>query len=776
MRRRRETSASSRTAITESSTTSPGITDDDRSVEPNSETDLTEPEYLPSPSQKVQKKKTRRGPTLGRERADFAEFKVSETENIIDVSAVEVVHQGRYEDPADDTDEDLSKVPEDYGKSNNTRKLNLRLEERWARYCRTKAIEPSADPKWEDPEEALRQASPNDIHRFLNWCLKLKYGLDGRRLKGYRKASALEADWKYFRVYYTKVTKQEMSKEMGEAVRTVPCHLPCGQGMRHLIDKRGLDKQPRANVPVYVEDMVPFNETILQTQERRFHLGFQRILLCLYNTIGLFTVNRKQAMLHLQFKHLQISLQRDPHGGPPVPMIEIEPQFVKSVLGMSKVNTFTLPEIIYGVSLVFSPHVLLFSILFYVNAFEAPHLTSMEDLRRLFIEDGRQEMPLPLKKEMDSYYVFPKVDVIDGEPRILWETRMNGSTLDGQLRSFSEIHGFLNHFFSHQFRYGGGELLDQSGFVSEAQRNVIMAHASSRTFIKHYRPRRHTGLQEVMCGVDPDEELSRAVTRMSRWIDKRRPRILSDAEKASVEKDPELQSAIQWHAELEDRYARSNDPTLRALLEQQERGVENTRRRLREKRRKEIRRDFSRKQAVIDIERQLTGGAVNDEPAREVLRKEFAMPPEQILLVETFFTWPTSDALEDEWLRRNKAVAAGTQYCSFREGGPLRGRPKRPASDDATQVADPLAKKQKMQERPTVSAWEKKLGSVKEKVTADKPSACFQCLKEYSDVYGVKRHFKTLHLKDRKCNFCDLSLQHEMHLRSHAQEVHRLRT
>ncbi|GMG51602.1 unnamed protein product [Aspergillus oryzae var. brunneus] len=213
MRRRRETSASSRTAITESSTTSPGITDDDRSVEPNSETDLTEPEYLPPPSQKVQKKKTRRGPTLGRERADFAEFKVSETENIIDVSAVEVVHQGRYEDPADDTDEDLSKVPEDYGKSNNTRKLDLRLEERWAR-------------SWEDPEEALRQASPNDIHRFLNWCLKLKYGLDGRRLKGYRKASALEADWKYFRVYYTKVTKQEMSKEMGEAVRTVRPILP----------------------------------------------------------------------------------------------------------------------------------------------------------------------------------------------------------------------------------------------------------------------------------------------------------------------------------------------------------------------------------------------------------------------------------------------------------------------------------------------------------------------------------------------------------------------
>lgn len=103
-----------------------------------------------------------------------------------------------------------------------------------------------------------------------------------------------------------------------------------------MIDKHSLDKQPRVNIPVYIEDMVPFNETILQTREKRFHLGLQRIILCLYNCIGLFTVNRKQAMLNLQFKHLQLTLQQDPHGGPPVPMIEIEPHFVKSVLGMSK--------------------------------------------------------------------------------------------------------------------------------------------------------------------------------------------------------------------------------------------------------------------------------------------------------------------------------------------------------------------------------------------------------------------------------------------------------
>ncbi|KAJ5239538.1 Zinc finger C2H2 [Penicillium chermesinum] len=121
-----------------------------------------------------------------------------------------------------------------------------------------------------------------------------------------------------------------------------------------------------------------------------------------------------------------------------------------------------------------------------------------------------------------------------------------------------------------------------------------------------------------MCGLNPDEEFSKAVTRMSRWIDRRRPRYLSDVDRESVEKDPELLSAIRWQLELETQCGgRPHDPAPRAMLKDQRRQVQNLRRRLQHKRRKEIRRDFSRQQAVIDIERQLTGGAVSDEPARE---------------------------------------------------------------------------------------------------------------------------------------------------------------
>lgn len=89
------------------------------------------------------------------------------------------------------------------------------------RYCQTKAIKPSADPKWEDAEDALHEASPNNMHQFLNWCLKLIYNPDGHHLKGYGKASSLKADWKYFQIYYTQITEHKMSKEMGEAVHTV---------------------------------------------------------------------------------------------------------------------------------------------------------------------------------------------------------------------------------------------------------------------------------------------------------------------------------------------------------------------------------------------------------------------------------------------------------------------------------------------------------------------------------------------------------------------------
>jgi hypothetical protein len=46
-----------------------------------------------------------------------------------------------------------------------------------------KAAETNALPKWNDAEKALREVTVNDIHRFFNYCMKLKRGKNYRLLK-----------------------------------------------------------------------------------------------------------------------------------------------------------------------------------------------------------------------------------------------------------------------------------------------------------------------------------------------------------------------------------------------------------------------------------------------------------------------------------------------------------------------------------------------------------------------------------------------------------------
>jgi hypothetical protein len=52
-------------------------------------------------------------------------------------------------------------------------------------------------------------------------------------------------------------------------------------------------------------------------------------------------------------------------------------------------------------------------------------------------------------------------------------------------------------------------------------------------------------MQEIIYRLNLVKEFSRAVKQMSCWIDIRQPQYLTNTEKALVEKDSELQSAIQ---------------------------------------------------------------------------------------------------------------------------------------------------------------------------------------------------------------------------------------
>jgi hypothetical protein len=66
-----------------------------------------------------------------------------------------------------------------------------------------------------------------------------------------------------------------------------------------------------------------------------------------------------------------------------------------------------------------SPREFLLGILFDDDAFRACGIKSRDDLRRLYLEDGRQQLPLPLKVEKLNHYFFCKVEVKHGTIHVI---------------------------------------------------------------------------------------------------------------------------------------------------------------------------------------------------------------------------------------------------------------------------------------------------------------------------------------------------------------------
>jgi hypothetical protein len=317
-----------------------------------------------------------------------------------------------------------------------------------------------------------------------------------------------------------------------------------------------------------------------------------------------------------------------------------------------------------------------------------------------------------------------------------------------------------------------------------------MKHASMRTFLNHYLPRRiGTDMQALMRGFEPDSEMMRAVTRMGRWLDPRRPRELTDQQKASVEQEPELMEAIQRRDQLAMQLACQPQKNGNQLekLDRLKKAVTNTRKRLLYDLRIRVRQEFDDEQAVVDTERQLSGTALHDEETKEVLQKEEQMLPEQVHLLEKLMTWPTSDSIEAEWRRRNEAVEAVRVYCDVLEGGPRRGR--RPTAvarvEEVTVMEDvPTESVGPLSER--AQAFQIAEHHIK-KAPQKELLRCFQCfsdpeqadsrrLKRYDYHRNLVRHFRDWHLDDRRCNYCgekgEFLLQ--MHWQRHVQDAHRL--
>lgn len=109
------------------------------------------------------------------------------------------------------------------------------------------------------------------------------------------------------------------------------------------------------------------------------------------------------------------------------------------------------------------PHTLLFGILFHARAFRNSRLTSKAQLRKLFISKGCEQLLVPLDPNKSDWYIFCKTELVNGTPTIQRTVPMSKSAMSTLLVTFGEIRGWKGAFHAHQFRYGSGKVLNESG-------------------------------------------------------------------------------------------------------------------------------------------------------------------------------------------------------------------------------------------------------------------------------------------------------------------------
>lgn len=107
--------------------------------------------------------------------------------------------------------------------------------------------------------------------------------------------------------------------------------------MRELAEKYGLTTEGHRKATAYVEDLALVVETAAVTDRKKFGHGRHRIELCLFLQLAGFTANRPAAILDLCYRHIQVTLLRDPSGGPNRILLEFTFEFTKTFLGTTDV-------------------------------------------------------------------------------------------------------------------------------------------------------------------------------------------------------------------------------------------------------------------------------------------------------------------------------------------------------------------------------------------------------------------------------------------------------
>lgn len=308
--------------------------------------------------------------------------------------------------------------------------------------------------------------------------------------------------------------------------------------------------------------------------------------------------------------------------------------------------------------------------------------------------------------------------------------------------------------------------------------NLMMQHADSRTFLRHYLPRRVTvDTAAIVRGLDPQDSIMRSACNMSRWIDPNRPWSLTQEQADSVNEQPAIRSLLAHRQKLKRRVD-AGDPKYIALNKR----ITSERNRSRAALLTSLQKAHDHEAPISAIQRQLAGVRVHESQDTIPLFSQDTLPAQR-RLVETMILAQPAATLEAEQQRRDDAIHAVITYCRVEEGDMVRGGKR---SGGRRTVAPAIAEKIVSREDEALRAA---MLSAFIKQPSDRPTVCFMCLGntrlpqesrtyDFSAPSALTRHFKRKHLQyidddsATECSLCELPLKHKMHLQNHALRIH----
>lgn len=276
---------------------------------------------------------------------------------------------------------------------------------------------------------------------------------------------------------------------------------------------------------------------------------------------------------------------------------------------------------------------------------------------------------------------------------------------------------------------------------------------------------------------------------MTRSIDPRRPRSLTDNQLAEVKRHPEVRLLLRVRNSLAERIrvkygtiSRTKGTRVYDLYQQAHRQHQSKKKAVQKALMAQVKAIYRRQQPVADIERQLGRPSVKQqEDTASESEVQGHLSEERRRAVGALFTFATSDPAEG-CKRRSEAINAVTAL-SKRQELPVR-KVCRPGPNHRTGAgvrrgveADPADEVKTAREPFPMECL---------------PTQCIFCLgqtelslelrvKAFHSPGDLKKHFHRKHLRHYPDGepitcphpLCDANLNHKMHLQNHAETVHK---